>query len=111
MNRVEILPWLVEHRLRYLATVEGGQPRVRVFGSVLISDGAMHFVTQKGKDVYNQLIANPKADLCFFDAEERLQVRVGGLASLVDDELHARVVCRSVIGLPGRSEAMTWLAS
>ena len=50
----------------YLATVEGDQPRVRPFGTVLLYDGRLYIQTGKVKDVSKQLAANPKAEICAF---------------------------------------------
>ena len=48
----------------YLATVEGDQPRVRPFGTAEIFEGKLYIQTGKVKNVYKQLIANPKAEIC-----------------------------------------------
>ena len=85
MSREEILKWAADHRMFHLAPVEGDQPRVRVFGSAVVIDGKVYFTMGKGKDVYNQLVANPKTEMCSDDAEEGRQVRVSGVALLVDD--------------------------
>ena len=47
----------------YLATVDGDQPRVRPFGTVLLSDGKLYIQTGKVKDVSKQLAANPNAEI------------------------------------------------
>ena len=48
----------------FLATEEGGQPRVRPFGTVDLFEGRLYIQTGKKKDVYRQLLANPKAEIC-----------------------------------------------
>jgi uncharacterized pyridoxamine 5'-phosphate oxidase family protein len=83
MTRDEILGWVAEHRQFCLATVEGDQPRVRVFGSALVIDEGVHFLMGKGKDVYTQVCTNPAVEMCFYDADEGVQVRVSGEATLV----------------------------
>lgn len=50
----------------YLATVDGDQPRVRPFGTILQYDGKLYIQTGKIKDVSKQLAANPKAEICAF---------------------------------------------
>ena len=50
----------------YLATMDGDQPRVRPFGTVLLDDGKLYIQTGKAKDVSKQLAANPKAEICAF---------------------------------------------
>lgn len=48
----------------FLATDDGGQPRVRPFGTVDLFEGKLYIQTGKKKDVYKQLLANPKAEIC-----------------------------------------------
>ena len=66
----------------YLATVEGDQPRVRPFGTVLIFEGRLYIQTGRVKPVAKQLYANPKAELCAFMNGEWL--RVSG--ELIEDD-------------------------
>ena len=58
----------------YLATVEGGQPRVRPFGTVNIFDGKLYIQTAKAKKVSKQIQANPKVELCCMKGGEWLRV-------------------------------------
>ena len=48
----------------YIATVEGDQPRVRPFGAVAEIDGKTYLSMNNTKKVFNQLMANPKAEIC-----------------------------------------------
>ena len=66
----------------YLATVEGDQPRVRPFGTAEIFEGRLYIQTGKVKDVYRQLAANPKAEICGFADGEWIRIQ----CELVPDE-------------------------
>ena len=66
----------------YLATADGDQPRVRPFGTVLLSNGRLYIQTGKVKPVSKQLAANPKAELCAF--KDGKWIRVSG--ELVNDD-------------------------
>ena len=66
----------------YLATVDGDQPRVRPFGTVLLWDGKLYIQTGKVKPISRQLAANPKAEICAFKDGQWL--RVAG--ELVNDD-------------------------
>jgi uncharacterized pyridoxamine 5'-phosphate oxidase family protein len=66
----------------YIATVEGGQPRVRPFSSLAIYEGKLYIQTGKIKDVSKQMAANPKIEICAFDGKGTW-VRVQAVA--VDD--------------------------
>ena len=48
----------------YLATVDGDQPHVRPFGTVDLFEGKLYIQTGKVKDVFKQIAANPKVELC-----------------------------------------------
>ena len=58
----------------YLATDEGGQPRVRPFGTIDLFEGRLYIQTGKVKNVSKQLQINPKAELCAFNGEKWLRV-------------------------------------
>ena len=71
----------------YLATVEGDQPRVRPFGTVLLIDGRLCIQTGRVKSVSKQLAANPKAEICVLMGNKWL--RVSG-EMVEDDRVEAR---------------------
>ena len=62
----KVYEFLKKAGTNYLATVEGDQPRVRPFGTVLIYEGKLYIQTGKVKPVARQLKANPKAEICAF---------------------------------------------
>lgn len=66
----------------YLATEEGGQPRVRPFGTAEIFEGKLYIQTGKVKNVYKQLLANPRAEICAFVDGEWLRIA----CELIPDE-------------------------
>lgn len=74
--------FLKEAGTYYLATVEGDQPRVRPFGTILLYEGRLYIQTGKSKKVSRQLAANPKAEICAYKDGEWL--RVSG--TLVEDD-------------------------
>lgn len=54
----------------YLATDEGGQPRVRPFGTINLFEGKLYIQTGKVKEVSKQIQKNPKVELCCYDGNE-----------------------------------------
>ena len=67
MSGIEkVCAFLEECGTYYLATVDGDQPRVRPFGTVLVYEGKLYIQTGKAKPVSRQLAANPKAEICAF---------------------------------------------
>lgn len=77
-----VCQFLTEAGTYYLATVDGDQPRVRPFGTVLLYGGKLYIQTGKVKPVSRQLAANPKAEICAF--QDGKWLRVAG--ELVNDD-------------------------
>ena len=59
----EPLEFLKKAGTFYLATMDGDQPRVRPFGAVCEFEGKLYLVTNNKKDVYKQIMANPKIEI------------------------------------------------
>ena len=70
----EVFDFLKAAGTYYLATVVGGPPRVRPFGTVDIFEDKLYIQTGKVKPVSKQLQANPKAEICAFKDGEWLRV-------------------------------------
>ncbi len=70
----EVYDFLKKCGTYYLATCEGGQARVRPFGTVDIWKDQLTFQTGKSKDVAKQILADPKVELCAFDGAQWLRV-------------------------------------
>ena len=83
-NIEKVCEFLDKTRTYYLATVDGDQPRVRPFGTVLVYDGKLYIQTGKVKPVSKQLSANPKAEICAFDGQTGTWLRVSG--ELINDD-------------------------
>ena len=86
MQNIErVYQFLDEAQTYYLATVDGDQPRVRPFGTILLYEGRLYIQTGKVKDVSKQLAANPKAEICAF--KDGKWLRVAG--ELINDDERA----------------------
>jgi uncharacterized pyridoxamine 5'-phosphate oxidase family protein len=59
----EVLQFLKENPIFYIATVDGDTPKVRPFGFVMEYDGKLCFCTNNQKNVYRQLKTNPKFEI------------------------------------------------
>lgn len=68
----------------HLATVEGDQPRVRGMLLFRADENGIIFHTASSKDLYAQIMKNPKAELCFFS--NGTQIRVSGVLEQLDDD-------------------------
>jgi pyridoxamine 5'-phosphate oxidase len=85
VNKAEIIDFLNANRDCFMATVEGNKPRVRAIGMVKADENGIIFEVGNFKDVYKQLVANPNVELCFYNAEQGMQIRVSGAVEAVDD--------------------------
>ena len=71
----------------YLATVEGDQPRVRPFGTANIFEDKLYIQTGLKKAVAQQLLANPKAEICAFKGGK--WIRIAG-ELILDERVEAQ---------------------
>jgi uncharacterized pyridoxamine 5'-phosphate oxidase family protein len=80
----EIKEYLAECKVFYLATVDGDQARVRPFGVSEIYNGRLYLMTAKSKDVFKQLVVNPKFELSATKENQSEWIRISG--RLVNDD-------------------------
>ncbi len=83
-NMKEVQAYLKECGAFFIATVDGDQPRVRAFGVSEIIDGRLYIMTGKVKDVFKQMAANGKFEICALKPSGSEWMRVSG--TLVNDK-------------------------
>lgn len=83
----EILNFIKDCGVYYLATVDGDKPRVRPFGTFELFENKLYIQTGKVKDVSNQIKKNPNVELCAFKDGKWIRVR-GKL--VLDDRFEAK---------------------
>lgn len=105
MDRHDILAHINNNPAFFLATVEKGEPRVRGMLLYRADDQGILFHTGGMKDLYRQLLADPTVELCFFDQQQMVQVRVRGTARPLDDPL----LKEEIVNSPGREFLRPWL--
>lgn len=84
MNKEEIFKLMNENPAFHLATMDNDQPRVRGMLLFRADEDGIIFHTASSKDVFQQLMKNPKAELCFNSPTN--QIRVSGVLELVNDD-------------------------
>lgn len=72
----------------YIATIENDQPRVRPFSSVTEFEGNVYLCSGNQKEVYKQIMNNPKIELCGMSKDGKW-IRVSAVA-VVDDRIEAQ---------------------
>ncbi|MBR1672733.1 MAG: pyridoxamine 5'-phosphate oxidase family protein [Fretibacterium sp.] len=65
----EVLDFLNNAKVFFLATDEGGQPRVRPLGFVMECGGKLAFCTSNEKPMYRQMKVNPKVEIAACDSQ------------------------------------------
>jgi uncharacterized pyridoxamine 5'-phosphate oxidase family protein len=60
----EVLDFLKENNVFYVATVDGDKPAIRPFGAVTEINGKLYIVTNNKKAVYQQIKKNPVVAIC-----------------------------------------------
>lgn len=74
MNKV--VEELKKVKVFYIATVDGDAPRVRPFSSVAEVEGKPYICCGNHKEIYRQLMKNPKVELCgMYDGGTWLRVK------------------------------------
>ena len=97
MNFEECIQFANEHPICSIATVDGDQPRVRMFGLWFADNDGFYFSTPKTGNTYQQLTVNPKVELCFYVPPDTLSrqgapmdmgtvMRASGTVEFLDDE-------------------------
>ena len=128
MNYQECIQFANENPLCYVATVNGDQPHVRALLMWFADESGFYFATMTPKRFYEQMVNNPKVEICFYNNAAELMagkmMRVTGAVEILDDaELKAKVVAErafleDLAGQPvapvtevfrvGRGEAHFW---
>jgi Uncharacterized conserved protein len=76
----EVLDFLTANKVFFMATVDGDRPRVRPLGFVMEYEGKIFFGVGEQKEVFKQMKANPKVEICSVSQEGRW-LRLHGAAA------------------------------
>jgi uncharacterized pyridoxamine 5'-phosphate oxidase family protein len=75
----EVLKFLADNKIFYVATVDGDKPKVRPFAFVMEFEGKLYFGTNEQKNSFKQLKANPNVEICTTSPNNEW-VRISGQA-------------------------------
>ena len=85
MNKSDVFTFINGNPTFCLATSENKKPHLRVITLFRADSNGIIFATGKHKDVYRQLIDNPYVELLFWIADKGTQIRISGIAKLLED--------------------------
>jgi uncharacterized pyridoxamine 5'-phosphate oxidase family protein len=80
----EVIEFLNENRIVFIATSDAGWARVRPFQFQFAEGGRLWFCTAKSKEVYAQMQADPRLEFSC-TSKKMVTLRVKGSANLDDD--------------------------
>lgn len=102
MTKAEIYQFMNENPVFHLATMDGDQPRVRGMFLFRADENGIVFHTGAMKDVYQQILHNPKAELCF--SGKGVQIRAYGELEKSEDP----VLREEIFSHPSRQFLSVW---
>lgn len=80
----EVQAYLKECGAFFIATTDGDQPHVRPFGVSEIMEGNLYLLTGKVKDVYKQMAANGKFEICALKPSNAEWMRITGTLTTIE---------------------------
>jgi len=86
MNKNEIMKFVNENPVFFLATTKDNIPYGRAMMTAIADEKGIFFSTDVKKDVCKQISANPNVELCYFNAEKNIQIRLSGAVESVNDQ-------------------------
>ncbi len=93
MTKAEVLEFINQNPLFFLATQDAEQPRVRAMMLLAANENGILFNTMKTKDVCKQILINPSVELCFYSPTNKMQIRIIGKVKVLEDlEMKKKVV-------------------
>ncbi|MDX1763485.1 MAG: pyridoxamine 5'-phosphate oxidase family protein [bacterium] len=105
MNAEEVLEFIEENPVFFLATVKDDKPCVR--GMMLYRADGLGIIFAAGveKDLHHQLLENPAVELCFYRPLDNRQIRIGGAVEFLEDPGMKRDAWERIPFLKARRDA------
>ena len=85
MNKEDVFATIRNNPTFFLGTSENDTPHVRVITLFRADENGIIFATGKHKNLYRQLMDNPRVELLFWLAKEDTQIRINGAAEPFED--------------------------
>ena len=103
LTKSEIFNLMKENPVFHLATMDGDQPRVRGMLLFRADENGIIFHTASTKDVFEQIMKNPKVELCF--QGQGTQIRVTGKLQYIENDENLR---EEIFSHPTRKFLQAW---
>jgi uncharacterized pyridoxamine 5'-phosphate oxidase family protein len=73
-NVDEVVKFLKDSKVFYIATIDGDKPQLRPFGAVLNIDGKLSLCTGSFKNVYKQIEINPQVAISTMNGDKYIRI-------------------------------------
>jgi pyridoxamine 5'-phosphate oxidase len=87
MTKEQVYEFIRNNPVFVLATAEDNKPHARTMKVYRADENGIIFNTGENKDLHMQLSKNGNAELCFYNVDEGLQIRITGSVEVVEDPL------------------------
>ena len=85
MDKIDVLKFISENPVFYLATSDKNIPYVRIMTVCKADENGIIFNTKKYKRSFEELSKNPNIEMCFYNKEDDIQIRVFGKVEKNED--------------------------
>jgi len=85
MNKTEMMAFMKANPNCCVASVHGNKPHTRVLTMYRADENGIILQSDKRKDLYKQVLKNPEVEICFYDTNKYVEVRVSGRMEVVED--------------------------
>lgn len=82
----ELYELIQRHPVCSVATIDGDQPRLRIFWTWFVDDTGLYFHTPKKGNAYQQMLQNNNVELCYFEeGNNNLMIRASGKVHFINN--------------------------
>ena len=85
MDKHQIFDFCNNNLAFFLATADSEEPPIRAMMLYKADEDGIVFHTGPFKEVYQQILKNPHVQLCFYNQQQNIQIRVRGKLEMIDD--------------------------
>ena len=94
MNTQEVLKFINENPVCYIASAQNNIPSVRIMRILEANENGIMFNTKKYKKSFMEMSENPNIEMCFYNSKKDIQIRVFGKVEEIEDlTVKQNIVC------------------
>lgn len=87
MTKTEVLEFIRNNPVFALATMEDDRAHVRMMTLYRADEtGIILFNAGESKDLHKQLMSRPDVEMCFYNPQDNIQIRITGVAEVLEEQ-------------------------